>query len=101
VSFHGGLDTPTPQDAQNIKSKVLVLHGADDPFVPPKDVDAFHQEMRSAGVDYVFVAYGGAVHSFTDQSAGVNKTSGAAYDARADRRSWSAMRSFLLELFGF
>ena len=33
VSFHGGLDSPTPADGKNIKCKVLACHGADDPFV--------------------------------------------------------------------
>ena len=33
VTFHGGLDTPT-RDAKNIKCKVLLCHGADDPYVP-------------------------------------------------------------------
>lgn len=100
VSFHGGLDTPTPQDAKDIRAKILVLHGADDPLVPPKDVEAFHQEMRSSGIDYVFIAYGGAVHSFTEPSAGANRTSGVAYDPKADRRSWEAMKQFLTEVFG-
>ena len=49
VSFHGGLDTPAPADAKNIKCKVLVLHGGDDPHVPPKDVAAFEDEMRRRG----------------------------------------------------
>src|SRR5262245_33957984 len=70
VSFHGGLSTPTPADAKNIKGKVLVLHGADDPNVPPDEVAAFEKEMRDAGVDWQFVAYGGAVHAFTVPSAG-------------------------------
>lgn len=100
VSFHGGLDSPTPQDAKDIRTKILVLHGADDPLVPPKDVEAFHQEMRSAAVDYIFIAYGGAVHSFTQPFAGANRTSGAAYDANADRRSWEAMKLFLKEVLG-
>ena len=43
VSFHGGLDSPTPADGKNIKGKVLALHGADDPFVPAKDIAAFEQ----------------------------------------------------------
>jgi dienelactone hydrolase len=52
VSFHGGLDTPTPADAKSIRCKVLVLHGGDDPHVPRKDVDAFEDEMRTVGVDW-------------------------------------------------
>ncbi len=100
VTFHGGLDTPTPADARNIKAKVLVLHGADDPYVPPEQVKAFEDEMRAAGVDWQLVKYSGAVHSFTRPDAGSDNSKGAAYNARADRRSWIAMQDFLDELFG-
>jgi dienelactone hydrolase len=99
VSFHGGLSSPTPGDAKNIKAKVLALHGADDPNVPPKEVAAFEDEMRQGGVDWQLVAYGGAVHSFTDWNAGNDNSKGAAYNERADRRSWEAMKQFFAELF--
>ena len=49
VSFHGGLATANPADAKNIRGKVLVLHGGDDPHVPPKEVEAFEDEMRAGG----------------------------------------------------
>jgi dienelactone hydrolase len=94
VSFHGNLDTPSPDDAKRIKGAVLVLHGADDPVVPAKEVLAFQEEMRRARVDYQLVAYGGAVHSFTNPGAGSDPSKGVAYDARADRRSWEAMKAF-------
>jgi dienelactone hydrolase len=100
VSFHGGLDSPTPADGRNIKCKVLALHGADDPFVPVKDLAAFEDEMRSAGVDWRLIKYGGAVHSFTDWNAGTMKTQGAAYNEAADRRSWEDMKQFFAEIFG-
>ena len=99
VSFHGGLNTPTPADARNIKAKVLVLHGADDPFVPPAEVTAFEEEMRQGGVDWQLVAYGGAVHAFTHWDGGSDNSKGAAYNERADRRSWEAMKQFFAELF--
>jgi dienelactone hydrolase len=99
VSFHGGLSSPTPGDARNIKAKVLVLHGADDPFVPATEIAAFEDEMRQGGVDWQWVAYGGAVHSFTDWDAGNDNSRGAAYNERADRRSWEAMRQFFSECF--
>ena len=99
VSFHGGLSTANPADAKNIHGKVLVLHGGDDPHVPPKEVEAFEEEMRAAGVDWQLVAYGGAVHAFTNPAAGNDKSRGAAYNATADRRSWEAMRVFLTEIF--
>lgn len=69
VSFHGTLDTPNNADANNIKGKVLVLHGAADPLVPKEQLPAFEAEMDGAGVDWQLVSYGGAVHSFTDPAA--------------------------------
>lgn len=97
VSFHGGLGSPTPADAKNIKAKVLALHGADDPFVPVAEVAGFEQEMRAAGVDWQLVAYGGSVHSFTDWNAGNDNSKGAAYNEKADQRSWEALKLFLRE----
>jgi dienelactone hydrolase len=99
VSFHGNLDTPNPDDAKNIKCKILVCHGAIDPHVPFEQVKAFFDEMNTAGVDYQFIAYSGAVHSFTNPSAGNDPSRGAAYNATADRRSWEHMQLFFKELF--
>lgn len=99
VSFHGGLGTPRPAEPGKVKARVLALHGADDPFVPPAEVDGFEKEMRDAGVDWQLVSYGGAVHSFTDFGAGTDNSKGAAYNEKADRRSWEAMKAFFAELF--
>jgi len=99
VSFHGNLDTPDPAIAKNIRCKVLICHGADDPHVPSEQVEAFHKEMRAAHVDYQLIAYGGAVHSFTNPNSGNDPSRGAAYNAVADRRSWSHMKLFFAELF--
>jgi dienelactone hydrolase len=100
VTFHGSLATPNPEDAKNIKGKVLVLHGADDPYVKADDVKAFMEEMRRAGVDWQLVHYSGAVHSFTDKRAGNDNSKGAAYNEAADRRSWVAMKNFFEEVLG-
>jgi dienelactone hydrolase len=99
VSFHGGLTTPTPDDAKNIKAKVLVLTGADDPNVPFDQVKAFEDEMTKGGVDWQLVSYGGAVHSFTIPTAGNDNSTGSAYNEKADKRSWEAMKSFFAEIF--
>lgn len=99
VSFHGGLGTPLPAAPGKATARVLALHGADDPFVPPAEVDGFEKEMRNAGIDWQLVSYGGAVHSFTDSGAGNDNSKGAAYNERADRRSWEAMKAFFAELF--
>jgi dienelactone hydrolase len=99
VSFHGGLDSPHPEDGRNIRCKVLALHGADDPHVSAKDLAAFEDEMRQAKVDWQLNKYGGAVHSFTDWNAGNDPARGAAYNEKADRRSWEAMKLFFAEIF--
>src|SRR6266516_3884708 len=98
VSFHGALDSPRPEDGKNIRCKVLALHGADDPFVPAKDVAACEDELRNAGVDWQLVKYGGAVQSFTDWNAD-GSMKGAKYDERADKRSWEDMKLFFAEIF--
>ncbi|HJV64160.1 MAG TPA: dienelactone hydrolase family protein [Geomonas sp.] len=99
VSFHGGLDTPKPADARNIRGKVLVLHGADDPFEKPDQVAAFQNEMRAAKVDWQMNIYGGAVHGFTNPRNGNDNSKGAAYNEKADMRSWGAMLQFFDEIF--
>ncbi|MBD2493062.1 dienelactone hydrolase family protein [Nostoc sp. FACHB-280] len=98
VSFHGNLDTPNPNDAKNIKAKVLVLHGADDPFVPAEQVQAFENEMRQANVDWQLISYGGAVHAFTNPEY-KGQIKGALYNPVADKRSWEDMRQFFAEIF--
>ncbi len=99
VSFHGGLDTPDPRDAKNIKCKVLALHGADDPFISKEQLEAFKNEMRDAGVNWHLESYPGAVHAFTVAEAGNDPSKGAAYNAEADTKSWEAMKEFLAEIF--
>ena len=78
---------------------MLALHGADDPHVPPAQVADFEKEMRTANVDWQLVAYGGAVHAFAIHSAGNDPTKGQAYNERADKRSWIAMKDFFAEAF--
>lgn len=99
VSFHGGLNTPDPADANNITAKVLVCHGAVDPYVPEDEVAAFLDEMEAASVDYQLIMYAGAVHAFTQPMAGDDPSAGAAYNAEADVRSWAHMQLFFDELF--
>jgi dienelactone hydrolase len=100
VSFHGGLDSPSPEDGKNIKARVLILHGADDPNVPAAGIAAMTKEFNAAGVDWQMISYSGAVHSFSNPHAGSNKASGNAYDEKTDKRSWQHMIDFFGELFG-
>jgi dienelactone hydrolase len=55
--------------------------------------------MRKGGVDWQLIKYGGAVHSFTQPMAGNDNSKGAAYNEKADKRSWEAMKQFLAEIF--
>ena len=77
----------------------MVLHGADDPYVPADQVAAFENEMRSNKLDWELVKYSNAVHSFTNPDAGSDNSKGAAYNAEADKRSWARMSAFLKEIF--
>lgn len=95
ISFHGNLDTPNTEDAKAIKTSVLVLHGADDPYVPVEQVQAFEKEMRDAEVDWQLTSYGGAVHSFTDPTAAMPGQ--AEYHPLVAERSFAAMHLFLRE----
>lgn len=99
ISFHGGLDSPTPADGKNISGKVLAFHGALDPYVSAADLAAFEKEMQDSKIDYQLVKYGGAVHSFTEVAAGTDITKGAAYNEAADKRSFAAAETFLKEVF--
>lgn len=102
VSFHGSLASDIEAKPGHVKAKVLVLHGADDPFVPQDDVQNFKEEMEAAGVDYKFIAYPGAVHSFTNPDAdraGKEFNLPLAYNAEADKESWHEMQTFFERIF--
>ncbi|HET6470592.1 MAG TPA: dienelactone hydrolase family protein [Pseudomonadales bacterium] len=94
VGFHSGLATIAPHDAKNIRCKVMVCLGADDPIIPAEQRNAFIDEMRAGGVDYQMLVYGNAGHSFTNREVDAMNLPGFKYDAETDRRSWRAMRNF-------
>jgi dienelactone hydrolase len=100
VGFHAGLGSARPEDAANIRGKVLVCIGADDPIIPPEQRAAFEQEMRSAGVDWRMDLYGGVQHSFTNPAAAQANLPGIIYDELAAARSWRAMLDLFEETFG-
>jgi dienelactone hydrolase len=99
VSFHGGLDSPSPADGKNIKAKVIALQGADDPYVKAADIAAFQSEMRTHNVDWQMTVYGGAVHSFTEVGAGSDAKAGAAYNQKADERSFEVFKDLVNDLY--
>lgn len=100
VGFHSGLAPARPEDARNIRGKVLMLIGADDPIVDNAQRRDFEEEMRDGGVDWQLHVYGGAVHSFTNPRASGVDLPGIDYHEPTDRRSWQAMLDLFHEVFG-
>lgn len=102
VSFHGNLGTANPAGKGAVKAKLLVLTGADDPFVPAEQVAQFKKEMDAAGADYKLIAYPGAKHSFTNPDAdkfGKQFNLPLEYNKAADEASWKEMQDFFKQLF--
>ncbi|MGF1579312.1 MAG: dienelactone hydrolase family protein [Gemmataceae bacterium] len=99
VTFHGGLMPPAANESKAIKAKVLICHGADDKFIPEKVAKQVKQALKKAGVLHKFVAYPGAVHSFTVPEADKRGIPGIAYDQKADEGSWREMRRLFKRVF--
>jgi dienelactone hydrolase len=101
VSFHGML-IGAPANKDLLKSKILVCHGADDQFVPQKDVDVFKKQMDSINADYTLKVYPGSTHAFTNPAAtavGEKFKIPIAYNAAADTASWKDMKEFFGKIF--
>lgn len=98
VSFHGGLEKDVTRFVDPIRPKVLVLHGADDPYVSQQSIIDFQNEMRNAKADWQMIYYADAVHAFTEILAGNDNSKGAAYNEKANKRSWKHMKLFLAEV---
>ncbi len=101
VSFHGNL-IGAPANKDLLKAKILVCHGLDDQFVKKEDVDKFRHQMDSIGADYIFKAYPGATHAFTNPEAtalGKKFNLPIAYNAAADTASWNEMKAFFKKIF--
>lgn len=95
ASFHGSLGGLSPISAGGVGAKVLVLNGADDPFIKPHQIEAFKRDMDAAGADYRFINYPGAVHGFSNPDATENGKKfnlPLAYDQRVDNQSWNEMK---------
>jgi dienelactone hydrolase len=100
VTFHGGLETKSPAALGQVKAKLLILTGAEDPTVPVAHVNAFADEMTKAGADWQIVSFGATKHGFTYPDAATRGIDWIEYNKVTDERSWKAMRSFFEEAFG-
>jgi dienelactone hydrolase len=96
VSFHGGLQTSLPAQADAVKARVLVLNGADDPMVKAEHIMGFQSEMRAAGADWQFVNFADAVHCFAEADA--NWPPACLYHERSAKRAYRMMDDFFAEV---
>lgn len=99
ATFHAGLLPEQAEDAGRIRSRVLVCHGADDPMVQKEAIESVMAELRRDKIDWQFVYYGNAVHSFTDPEADRRNVPGVRHNKLAEERSWSLMRSLFETAF--
>ncbi len=103
ASFHGSLGTQSPANEETLKAKVLVFHGAADPFIPPEQVEAFLAEMKQANADLEFISYPDVKHSFTSPAADVFSERfdlpALEYNEVADKDSWSKMLNYFESIF--
>ena len=99
VSFHGSPLLPQSGETDQVRAKILICHGAADPFTKPDQLQAYLTQMAISGLDWQFIAYGGARHGFTNPGADAKGIEALAYDRSADMRSWGHMKLFFEEIF--
>jgi dienelactone hydrolase len=99
VTFHGSLSSKLTAK-KPVKTRILVLAGADDPMVGKPQVEAFRKEMTDAGAHFRVVEYPGAKHAFTNPDAGKFGVPGLEYNAKAAESSWEELVVFFKEIFG-
>ena len=102
ASFHGSLAVVKPEKPTQIKAAVRVYNGADDKFIPAEAIEALKKEMAEQKVNFKFINYPGAVHSFTNPEAtemGKKFSMPIAYNEAADKASWEDMKGFLAGIF--
>lgn len=100
VPFHAStVSAKNPADNTNIKGSVLVCTGASDNFVPEGEIEKFERQMTDATVDFQVLSLGGAVHAFTNPGADGSFSPMVKYNAKADARSWDAMKRLFADVF--
>ena len=101
ISFHGLLNPPENPpdklDKQDIRTKILIFHGQDDPMSSPQTVQAIQTELTGANADWQFHSYSQTMHAFTNPVAN-DPDFGTVYNPVADRRSWQSALNFLTEI---
>lgn len=102
AAFHAGLQLPVMPEEGTTTSRIIVMNGADDPFITEEQVSNLTSAMEAAGVDFNYISYEGVKHSFTNPEAtarGEEFGLPLEYNEEADRKSWERMKEFFEETF--
>ncbi len=99
VSFHGALLPPVDTQAKHVQAKILICHGAADPFVKEGAIQNYISAMEKSGLDWQLIIYAGAKHSFTNPDADKVGMDALKYSKSADQRSWLHMKGFFDDIF--
>ncbi len=102
AAFHAGLGLPIWPDSGAVEAEIIILQGADDPFVPQEQISNYKNKLDSAGAEYEMIFYEDAVHAFTSKEAdekGKKFELPLAYNAKADSASWEEMKQLFNEVF--
>lgn len=97
VSLHGDLTTPLPAKPGDIKTALLVAHGAADPVAPKEQRDAFEAEMEAAKASWQMLTFGHLVHSFCEPEGHVPGV--AEHNEVAAQQSYRLIDQFIADAF--
>ncbi len=98
ISVHGLLTAPPMRKREKMTAKILVLHGHDDPMVPPEEVFALEKELTTAKADWQVHVFGQTMHAFTNPLAN-DPAFGTVYSPVASRRAMRMVDNFLTDVF--
>lgn len=97
VTLHGWYDTTDDlATTGDIRAKILILHGAEDPTVPPEKLAQLQNELTDRKADWQLHMFGSTYNGFALPSA-KDLVRKVIYSPIADQRSWRLMRSFFDE----
>lgn len=101
AAFHSGVQLPVMPN-EDLQAEVLVMNGAEDPFISEESINTFKAGMDSLEVAYKYESLPEAVHAYSNPDAdslGKKFNLPLAYNAKADSTSWAELEVFLARIF--
>ena len=101
VSLHGVMMPPENVELGEFKAKALILHGFDDPQVPPDQLQVIADEFNSKNVDWQFVFFGHTKHAYTEPHAADigGAAMGREHNADSAKRAFHYSLNLFAEVF--